>query len=95
MLIHCMSFKDHTARIWSIQSQQCVLQYLGHQGSVNSIRFHPERELALTASGDRTAHIWGAHVTLPESNKRIGVSLYYQTSSFASLITVKFFLKEN
>ncbi|XP_062581335.1 WD repeat-containing protein 37-like isoform X2 [Saccostrea cucullata] len=63
---------DHTARIWSIQTQQCLLQYLGHQGSVNSIRFHPDRELALTASGDRTAHIWGAHVTLPEANKRFG-----------------------
>lgn len=63
---------DHSARIWSIQTQQCALQYLGHQGSVNSIRFHPERELALTSSGDRTAHIWGAHVTLPESSKRFG-----------------------
>lgn len=66
-------FVDHSARIWSIQTQQCALQYLGHQGSVNSIRFHPERELALTSSGDRTAHIWGAHVTLPESSKRFGV----------------------
>ncbi|XP_061182409.1 WD repeat-containing protein 37-like isoform X2 [Saccostrea echinata] len=63
---------DHTARIWSIQTQQCLLQYLGHQGSVNSIRFHPDRELALTSSGDHTAHIWGAHVTLPEASKRFG-----------------------
>lgn len=54
---------DNTARVWCIGTTQCLLQYLGHHGSVNSIRFHPNQELALTGSGDQTAHIWGAHVT--------------------------------
>lgn len=54
---------DNTARIWCIGTNQCLLQYIGHQGSVNSIRFHPNQELALTGSGDQTAHIWGAHVS--------------------------------
>ena len=59
----CFMTSDNTARIWNIGTSQCLLQYNGHQGSVNSIRFHPNQELALTASGDQTAHIWGAHVT--------------------------------
>lgn len=54
---------DHTACIWSIESGRCLLQYQGHSGSVNSIRFHPNRDLVLTASGDQTAHIWQAVVT--------------------------------
>lgn len=53
---------DHTARIWAIDSSRCLLQYNGHNGSVNSVRFHPNRELALTASGDGSAHVWQAAV---------------------------------
>ncbi|XP_067208596.1 WD repeat-containing protein 37 isoform X2 [Linepithema humile] len=53
---------DHTARIWAIDSSRCLLQYIGHTGSVNSVRFHPNRELALTASGDGSAHVWQAAV---------------------------------
>lgn len=51
---------DHTACIWSIESAKCLLQYQGHIGSVNSIRFHPAKDLVLTGSGDCTAHIWQA-----------------------------------
>ncbi|KAJ8942063.1 hypothetical protein NQ314_010171 [Rhamnusium bicolor] len=51
---------DHTACIWSIESSKCLLQYQGHSGSVNSIRFHPAKDLVLTGSGDCTAHIWQA-----------------------------------
>ena len=58
-------FLDHTARIWCIESGVTMQQYVGHQGSVNSIRFHPNQDLALTASGDRTAHIWKMQFTLP------------------------------
>ncbi|XP_063231430.1 WD repeat-containing protein 37 isoform X2 [Bacillus rossius redtenbacheri] len=54
---------DHTACIWSIESGRCLLRYQGHGGSVNSIRFHPSRDLVLTASGDQTAHVWQAVVT--------------------------------
>ncbi|CAG7726096.1 unnamed protein product [Allacma fusca] len=53
---------DHKAGVWSVDSGRCLLRYQGHTGSVNSIRFHPTRELALTASGDHTAHIWQASV---------------------------------
>lgn len=49
---------DHTAAIWGIDSSRCLLQYQGHCGSVNSIKFHPNKELVLTGSGDGTAHIW-------------------------------------
>lgn len=41
-----------------------LLQYTGHTGSVNSIRFHPNKELVLTSSGDGTAHIWQCAVHL-------------------------------
>lgn len=53
---------DHTACIWGIESGRCLLQYTGHVGSVNSIKFHQSRDLVLTGSGDGTAHIWQAAV---------------------------------
>ncbi|CAN9503522.1 unnamed protein product [Ophioblennius macclurei] len=49
---------DHTAMLWSIETGKCLLKYTGHQGSVNSIKFHPSEQMALTASGDQTAHVW-------------------------------------
>ncbi|XP_054707134.1 WD repeat-containing protein 37-like isoform X2 [Uloborus diversus] len=49
---------DHTARIWDIQSGKCIVQYWGHKGSVNSVRFHPTQDLVVSASGDQTAHVW-------------------------------------
>ncbi|XP_077580782.1 WD repeat-containing protein 37-like isoform X1 [Stigmatopora nigra] len=56
---------DHTAMLWSIETGRCLLKYLGHQGSVNSIKFHPTEQMALTASGDQTAHVWRFLVQLP------------------------------
>lgn len=53
---------DHLACIWSIDTGRCLLKYEGHNGSVNSIRFHPTKELLLTSSGDGTAHIWAGAV---------------------------------
>ncbi|XP_067931896.1 WD repeat-containing protein 37-like [Watersipora subatra] len=53
---------DYTAKIWCIESGAVILQYYGHHGSVNSIRFHPTSDLVLTASGDQTAHIWRASI---------------------------------
>ena len=55
---------DQTARVWGQHSGTCLLQYQGHSGSVNSVRFHPSKELALTTSGDGTAHIWQCAVNL-------------------------------
>lgn len=53
---------DHTACVWSVEWGKCLLQYTGHAGSVNSLRFHPSRDIALTSSGDNTAHVWQAAV---------------------------------
>lgn len=58
---------DFTARIWCLQNEACLLQYVGHTGSVNSIRFHPSQDLALTSSGDGAAHIWRCAVSLPSN----------------------------
>ena len=55
---------DQTARIWGMHSGTCLLQYHGHSGSVNCIRFHPSKELVLTTSGDGTAHIWQCAVSV-------------------------------
>lgn len=54
---------DHSACIWSVETGRCLLRYQGHTGSVNSIKFHPIKDLVLTASGDQTAHIWQAVIT--------------------------------
>lgn len=62
---------DKTARIWGIDSGKCLLTYIGHSGSVNAISFHPSQDLALTASGDGTAHVWSA-AALPETLAGIG-----------------------
>uniref|UniRef100_A0A8C0C123 WD repeat-containing protein 37 n=1 Tax=Buteo japonicus TaxID=224669 RepID=A0A8C0C123_9AVES len=56
---------DHTALLWSIETGKCLVKYVGHVGSVNSIKFHPTEQVALTASGDQTAHIWRYIVQLP------------------------------
>lgn len=53
---------DHTARVWAVESGRCLLQYIGHAGSVNSVRFHPSRDLILSSSGDCSAHVWQAAV---------------------------------
>uniref|UniRef100_A0A8C8X063 WD repeat-containing protein 37 n=1 Tax=Panthera leo TaxID=9689 RepID=A0A8C8X063_PANLE len=39
---------DHTALLWSIETGRCLVKYSGHVGSVNSIKFHPSEQLALT-----------------------------------------------
>uniref|UniRef100_A0A3P9NJR0 WD repeat-containing protein 37 n=1 Tax=Poecilia reticulata TaxID=8081 RepID=A0A3P9NJR0_POERE len=56
---------DHSALLWSIETGKCLLRYAGHAGSVNSIKFHPTEQMALTASGDQTVHIWRYMVQLP------------------------------
>uniref|UniRef100_A0A8D1JL44 WD repeat-containing protein 37 n=1 Tax=Sus scrofa TaxID=9823 RepID=A0A8D1JL44_PIG len=56
---------DHTALLWSIETGRSLARYTGHVGSVNSVKFHPSEQLALTASGDQTAHVWRYAVQLP------------------------------
>lgn len=65
---------DRTACIFSIDSGRCLLQYTGHEGSVNSLKFHPTRDLVLTSSGDMTAHIWQAAVNWDTPSSRKGHS---------------------
>ncbi|XP_017486107.1 PREDICTED: WD repeat-containing protein 37 [Rhagoletis zephyria] len=60
---------DHTACIWSVENGRCLLQYQGHAGSVNSVKFHQNRDLVLTGSGDATAHIWQAAVNWEYSKR--------------------------
>ncbi|KAG1652951.1 WD repeat-containing protein 37 [Nymphon striatum] len=63
--------KYHSARIWDSESGNCLIRYLGHSGSVNSIKFHPIQDLVLTASGDQTAHIWRVSTNPNELNRAI------------------------
>jgi len=49
---------DRTVRLWAVETGRCLGRYTAHQGSVNSVQFHPGGELALSASGDCAAHIW-------------------------------------
>ena len=51
---------DRTARLWSVDTGKCVMRYGGHEGSVNSVKFHPCQELVITSSGDGSAHVWSA-----------------------------------
>eukprot|EP00794_Sanderia_malayensis_P003424 gene3424-3915_t len=54
---------DRTARIWHIESGQCLAQYVGHNGSVNSARFHPADQLICTGAGDGQCHIWKTNLS--------------------------------
>ncbi|CAG9807043.1 unnamed protein product [Chironomus riparius] len=66
---------DHLSCIFSIDSGKCLLKYEGHTGSVNSVKFHPSKELMLTSSGDNTAHIWQGAVNYETvSTRRCGSS---------------------
>lgn len=49
---------DRTAKLWSVESGQCLVSYMAHNGSVNSIRFHPTESMVCTGAGDGNAHIW-------------------------------------
>lgn len=53
---------DHTARIWCVDTGACLLQYVGHSGSVNSVRFHPSLDLVVTSSGDQKVHLWKVQI---------------------------------
>ena len=73
-LVICLQFSNKT--VCFTKNFQALLQYTGHAGSVNSLRFHPSKELVLTASGDGTAHIWqcAVHLTNESSSGRMASS---------------------
>ncbi|XP_043920619.1 WD repeat-containing protein 37 [Protopterus annectens] len=70
-----ISSEDHTAMLWSIEMGKCLLKYAGHAGSVNSVKFHPTEQMALTASGDQTSHIWRYLVQLPTPQPAVDTSM--------------------
>lgn len=49
---------DGNVCFWTQNLVNPILVYSGHSGSVNCIRFHPTKTLALSASGDKTCQIW-------------------------------------
>jgi len=49
---------DQTAKLWNAESGDCLATYGGHQGSVNSVKLHPTKRIAITASGDKSLHLW-------------------------------------
>ncbi|XP_042800665.1 WD repeat-containing protein 37 isoform X4 [Panthera leo] len=55
----------HRDGIWDVSVARTQPVVLGTASAVNSIKFHPSEQLALTASGDQTAHIWRYAVQLP------------------------------
>lgn len=64
---------DHLACIWN-EGGKCLLKYEGHSGSVNSIKFHPSKDLMLSSSGDNSAHIWQSAVNFETASSRRGAS---------------------
>ncbi|CAB1326092.1 unnamed protein product [Coregonus sp. 'balchen'] len=66
-------YVGHRDGIWdlSVTRTQPMCHAMEHRGRkvppevFNSIKFHPTEQMALTASGDQTAHIWRYMVQLP------------------------------
>ncbi len=63
MYINIAVSPDGTACVWDAESAQLLHKYVGHSGSVNALSFHPHENLACTASGDSSVHIWKYHVS--------------------------------
>jgi len=74
---------DRTAAVWAADTGKCLLRYLGHQGSVNSIQFHPSQDLVLSASGDGAAHVWKAGA-LSDSSSHSGLRIQSSEESAES-----------
>ncbi|CAG5895589.1 unnamed protein product [Menidia menidia] len=58
-------YVGHRDGIWDLSVTRTQPVVLGTASAVNSIKFHPTEQMALTASGDQTAHIWRYMVQLP------------------------------
>lgn len=50
--------KDLTARVWSVETGECIQVLQGHGDSVVTAMFSPCGLMVLTASEDKTARIW-------------------------------------
>lgn len=48
--------RDHTIRIWDIESGTCLSVLTGHTGAIHCLRIH--NDLLVSGSADTTAKIW-------------------------------------
>ena len=56
-LRHNFSF-DKTAKIWSVQTGECLETFTGHSSEVVSVQFSPDSKYLATGSMDTTAKLW-------------------------------------
>eukprot|EP00931_Biecheleriopsis_adriatica_P062146 TRINITY_DN37420_c0_g1_i1.p1 TRINITY_DN37420_c0_g1~~TRINITY_DN37420_c0_g1_i1.p1 ORF type:complete len:582 (-),score=150.69 TRINITY_DN37420_c0_g1_i1:85-1602(-) len=49
---------DHTARLWNIETGDCLVSFLGHEDQVMSVGFSADGQKLATASTDGTAKLW-------------------------------------
>ncbi|ESO88235.1 hypothetical protein LOTGIDRAFT_234571 [Lottia gigantea] len=50
--------EDGTMCVWKNYSWECLRQFRGHKGAVNSVSVHPSGKLAITVSKDKTLRTW-------------------------------------
>jgi len=49
---------DGTARLWDVESAECIRVLEGHKGIVHGVALHADQNRALTVSWDRTLRLW-------------------------------------
>jgi WD40 repeat protein len=47
-----------TARLWNIDTEECLQVFQGHKGAINAVVFHPQGEAIITGSDDGTVKLW-------------------------------------
>lgn len=52
---------DKTARIWDVETKECLCQLNGHENYIRGVAFNPvDSAMVATVSWDRTARLWNA-----------------------------------
>ncbi|KAI1177260.1 hypothetical protein F4777DRAFT_542357 [Nemania sp. FL0916] len=52
---------DHTARLWSVATGECLQTLRGHSKSVNKVVFSPDSSFVASCSPDRTVRLWSVN----------------------------------